>query len=84
MRNDLHILPQSAAFSLPRVVLHGDQEVLVENHRGLYSYDDTRIRIRTSRGVLSISGEKMTIAHFGAEDLLIRGKVRAVTLEAQS
>lgn len=84
MRNDLHILPQSAAFSLPRVVLHGDQEVLVENHRGLYSYDETRIRIRTAHGVLSISGEKMTIAHFGAEDLLIQGKVHTVQVEARS
>ena len=64
-----------------RLTLFGREEALVEQHRGLYSNDPRKIRVRTREGVLSVTGENMVIAHFGAQDLLIRGQITGAALE---
>ena len=56
--------------------------MLVEQHKGLFSYDTDRIRIRTTRGLLTVTGEKLTIVYFGTQDLLISGKIFCMQLES--
>lgn len=65
----------------PRVVLSGQEEALIEQHRGLFSYETGCVRVRVKDGILAVTGEKLVIAHFGAQDLLIRGKISVVALE---
>lgn len=80
--SDLHLLPLEATGKTPRIVLTGDCELLIEQHRGLYSYDVSQIRVRTSRGLVTVTGDKMTILYFGAHDLLISGRVKGILLES--
>ncbi|MBR6524834.1 MAG: YabP/YqfC family sporulation protein [Clostridia bacterium] len=80
--SDLHLFPPEAISKTPRIVLTGDQELLIEQHKGLYSYDTDRIRIRTTRGLFTVTGEKLTIVYFGTQDLLISGKVSCMQLES--
>jgi len=65
----------------PRVVLYGREEVLIEKHAGLFSYETKCIRIRTKMGLLAVTGEELVISFFGMQDLLIRGKVSGVMLD---
>ena len=80
--NDLKLLPPETVGKTPRIVLTGDCEPLIEQHRGLYSYDTHLIRVRTNRGLVSVTGEKMTIVYFGARDLLISGRITGICLES--
>lgn len=67
----------------PRVTLNGRGEVLVEGHTGLFSYDTARVRIRTPLGILEIRGQDLVIGYFGAEDLMVRGRVDGVGIEGE-
>ena len=80
--SDLHLFPPETVGKMPRIVLTGDRELLVEQHKGLFSYDTDRIRIRTTRGLLTVTGEKLTIVYFGTQDLLISGKMFCMQLES--
>ena len=80
--SDLHLFPPETVAKMPRIVLTGDRELLVEQHKGLFSYDTDRIRIRTTRGLLTVTGEKLTIVYFGTQDLLISGKIFCMQLES--
>ncbi len=67
-----------------RALWTGRREVIIEGHRGLFSYETRCIRVRCREGLWTVTGEGLYIGHFGPEDLLIRGGVRAVTLEGET
>lgn len=80
--NLLSFAPPEARSDTPRVVLSGREEALIEQHRGLFSYESSCVRVRVKDGVLAVTGENLMISHFGARDLVIRGKLSGVALEA--
>ena len=67
-----------------RALWHGQREVIIEGHRGLFSYETHCIRVRCREGLWTVTGEGLHIDHFGPEDLLIRGLVRTVTLDGET
>lgn len=76
------ILPPEAR-DLPRLILTGREEALIEGHCGLFSYETTCIRVRTEQGIWTVTGEKLLIVYFGAHDLKIRGRVDGVTIHGE-
>ena len=78
-----NVMPRAVRGEAPRVVLTGREEVLVEGHSGLFSYETGCVRIRVKDGLLAVTGEQLIIAFFGAEDLLIRGRVDGVTMAGE-
>lgn len=75
------LAPAGTQEERPRVVLAGREEALIEQHTGLFSYDTRCIRVRTKRGLITVTGQNLVIAYFGLKDLLIRGEVAGVTME---
>lgn len=68
----------------PRMILTGREELLIEGHTGLFSYETKCVRVRTEQGLCEITGEGLTIDFFGAEDLLIRGRIDGVLLRGEA
>ncbi|MBR4360603.1 MAG: YabP/YqfC family sporulation protein [Clostridia bacterium] len=71
-------LPPEITQGQPRLVITGRDEVLLEGHEGLFSYETGNIRVRTGAGMLQVMGENLTIDYFGVQDMLIRGRVDGV------
>ena len=67
-----------------RALWNGRRELIIEGHRGLFSYETRCIRVRSRTGLWTVTGEGLFIDHFGPEDLLIRGSVHAVALEGEN
>ena len=67
-----------------RALWTGRREVIIEGHRGLFSYETSCIRVRCRDGLWTVTGEGLYIDHFGPEDLLIRGSVHAVALKGEN
>ena len=78
------IVPRESAAGESRALWTGRREVIIEGHRGLFSYETRCIRIRCREGLWTVTGDGLFIDHFGPEDLLIRGSVHAVTLEGET
>ena len=74
-------LPPEIRRDVPRIILSGGEELLLEQHGGLFSYDSKCIRIRTGAGLLTVEGEKLVIEYFGVQDLMIRGKIHALRMD---
>ena len=71
-------VPSEAKSDAPRVTVTDRDEVLIEQHKGLFSYETKCIRVRTRTGVLTVTGQDLVIACFGAQDMLIRGRVQGI------
>ncbi|MDR1568883.1 MAG: sporulation protein YqfC [Oscillospiraceae bacterium] len=71
-------LPEDVLLGLPRLVMHGNTSLSLENHKGVLEYTPTRIRLRTGIGTLTIQGEGMSLAQMGRHDMLLRGAIQSV------
>lgn len=78
------LAPREVQSRQPRIVLSGREEVLIEQHAGLFSYDTGCIRIRTKAGMVTVAGENLVISFFGIQDVLIRGKVESIAMDGQA
>lgn len=75
-------LPGQAVVREPQVLLSGDRQLTVEGHRGIRRCEPERIEVRTARACVCVDGQGLRIAMLNAGCMVIRGKLRGVTLEA--
>jgi len=62
------------------VEVAGDTRVLIEHHRGIRQYHSDCICVNVTFGSVSICGSCLEIARMTREQLVICGKIAAVTL----
>lgn len=71
-------LPRDVVFDLPRLVLWGDQELMVENHKGLLAFDSCRVVVGSSCGALEIKGEKLCIKRVLIYEMVVTGNIEQI------
>lgn len=76
----------SAAAQLPRdlsdgaalVTVTGQEEVCIENHRGIIEYTDARLMLQTKNGKLEILGRNLYISYYTGEEMKVTGRVEQI------
>ena len=76
----LSVAPDRIA-SLPRVIISGRSEVLLECHKGIVLYRADKLIAATSEGCISVCGEKLILKELRKDMLLVQGRIRGVTYE---
>ena len=66
-------LPKEIVFNLPLITVIGNEEINIENYKGVIEYNPERIRINTSCGVIKIQGEKLLLKQITAENISVAG-----------
>lgn len=75
-------LPQDLVMDLPRLTMLGNQQVLIENHRGIVEYAPEFVRVNLSNGALLVKGRNLTLGNLQPEQLLIEGAVEEIRYDA--
>jgi len=78
---DLLEMPPDVMLDLPKVTMIGRQKLLLENHRGIIEYGLTRVRVRTTAGLLTIAGEELVLKNLKPDEMLVEGKIASLTME---
>ena len=65
----------------PIVEIAGDHRVLVENHRGIIAYSTEKILVNVAFGAVCICGCGLRLIRMTREQLVIRGRIDAVSLK---
>jgi len=73
-------LPKEIILNYPKLVLVGEQELEIENYKGIVEYSDTLIRLNTFLYVLKIEGENLCINLVTADYISIRGKIKGIQM----
>jgi sporulation protein YqfC len=71
-------LPKEIILDFPLLTIVGNEEVLIENYRGLIEYTEEKIRLNSSCGVIKISGKKLEVKQITDENLKIAGIITGV------
>ncbi len=68
-------LPGDAVLDVPRAVLIGNMELVVENHRGLVEYRPDRVVLRLPEGKMTIDGEDLRIGFLSPDQAVLLGRI---------
>ncbi len=71
-------IPKDIMMDLPKIVIVGDVQLFIENHRGIIVYTPTLIRVNTSIGELEISGLDLTLRNILSDEITVEGRVMSV------
>ncbi|GHU65196.1 hypothetical protein FACS1894184_00530 [Clostridia bacterium] len=74
-------LPEDVVLGLPRLVLHGNTSMTLENHHGALEYSSAQIRMRTTLGTLTILGDNMSLSRMGRHDMMLHGEIKSVSFD---
>ena len=71
-------LPKEIIFNLPLITMVGNEEINIENYKGVIEYSPEKIRINTECGVLKINGEKLSFKQITAENIIVTGTIQTL------
>jgi sporulation protein YqfC len=75
---DMLEIPRDLVLDIPRLTVIGQQELYLENHKGIIEYDLQRIRISLARGFLEVEGEGLEIKAIVPDEMIIYGQIRVI------
>lgn len=61
--------------NIPHITISGNEEIYIENHKGIELYTSELVRISTICGSVCISGKNLNIDNVRVSDIFISGTV---------
>lgn len=74
-------IPKDIIMSLPKITITGDEEITIENHKGIILFERNLIKINTKVRPINIQGENFEILYIGDSTITISGKFNSVIYE---
>ena len=71
-------VPKDVVLGVPLVTVIGQNEVCVENYRGILEYTDKLIRIQTKLGKIHVLGRGLQIQYYNNDEMKIIGHVMTI------
>lgn len=68
-------IPQDIILDLPRITMLGNQQLLIENHKGIIEYTPSLVRIKLTQGELIVAGKNLMLGNLQLEQILVEGTV---------
>ena len=73
--------PRDVILNIPKITITGDNEITIENHKGIILFNDEEVKINSGVGLISIDGSRFEIRFIGGSTITITGKFKSVTYE---
>ena len=70
-------LPTELSAWTGRLTVTGGKTALIEDHRGIIEYSDTRIVVSAGRGKIIISGTGLKLTAMNRGELLVNGRIQS-------
>jgi sporulation protein YqfC len=71
-------LPKAIVLNLPKISIIGNNEITIENHKGIILFEKEQVKINSGVGLISIQGSGFEILFMGGNTITISGKFKAV------
>ena len=68
-------LPEDATGEITRITMVGQEHLLIENHKGIYEYGKTVVRLAANTGTLVIQGDALELLELSSQRLYVAGHI---------
>ncbi len=79
--NKILELPIETYSDIPKIVIIGFEEMVIENFKGIIEYEEYFIRVNTSIGIININGFNLNLENISNEDIKVKGKIESFEFE---
>ena len=76
--SNLFELPEEVMLDAPLIMMVGDKELYLENHKGIALYQNDLIKIRIKSGLLKIKGTNLELNQIKSIKLYISGEITSL------
>ena len=73
--------PKEIILDLPRITITGDNEIDIENHKGIMLFEENEVKINSKVGFIVIKGRRFEILFIGGTTISISGSFKSITYE---
>ena len=74
-------IPKEVYSNIPKIIITGFEEMIIENLKGILEYEDYYIRINTSIGIINVNGYNLKLENMTNDDIKITGKIEKFDIE---
>lgn len=74
-------LPRDIMLNMPKIIVTGDNEIVIENHKGIVVFNETEVKVNSGVGLISVKGMSFEILFMGGSTITIGGKFKSVVYE---
>ena len=74
-------LPRDIILNMPQIKVIGNNEIIIENHKGIILFEDSQIKINSGIGLISIYGSKFEVLFIGGSTITVGGKFKSIVYE---
>jgi len=74
-------LPQEVCSDIPKVIITGFDEMIIENFKGILEYEEFFVKINTHIGIININGFHLNLENMTNDDIKVTGKIESIELE---
>ena len=79
--NKLLEIPKEVCSDIPKIIITGFDEILIENYKGILEYEEFFVRISTHIGIININGYNLNLDKMTDDDIKVRGKIESMDIE---
>ncbi len=76
--SDFLEIPSDVMLDLPKIVLVGNLQVFIENHRGIVEYTSDVVRVIVGEGEIGIAGQGLSIRNITGDEIIVEGKIKSL------
>ena len=74
-------LPKEVCSNVPKIIIIGFDEMLIENFKGILEYEEFYVRINTYIGIININGYELNLENMTDDDIKVTGKIESFDFE---
>ncbi len=71
-------VPPELAVGAPKVTMQGNNDILIENHKGIIEYTGEKVRIRVQNGVIAVEGSRLVLDEMKSDSVSISGNIHNI------
>ncbi len=76
--SDIMDIPSDIVMDLPKIVLVGDLQVFIENHRGIVEYTAESARVSVGEYEVAVTGEELLLRNILPDEICLEGRIKSV------
>ena len=74
-------LPKEVYSNIPKLIVTGFDEMIIENFKGILEHEAFFVRINTYIGIININGYNLNLTNMTNEDIKVTGKIESIEIE---
>ncbi|MGN1297210.1 MAG: YabP/YqfC family sporulation protein [Clostridia bacterium] len=79
--DELLELPKEVCSNVPKIIITGFDEMIIENFKGILEYEEFFVRINTHVGIVNINGYGLSLENMTDDDIKVKGKIESLDIE---